>query len=58
MMQTAEATLGKMEGQMVSLDSIATHPEKQGRGYGTALGKIVTDIVSCSWTSFGGTLNK
>ena len=45
MSKTAEETLGKMRNQMVSLDSIATTPEKQGHGYGTALGKIVTAAV-------------
>lgn len=45
MEQLAEATLGEMQKEMVNLASIMTKPEKQGRGYGTALGKIVTDIV-------------
>ncbi|KAJ3488792.1 hypothetical protein NLI96_g2578 [Meripilus lineatus] len=45
MEQLAEATLGEMQKEMVNLASIMTKPEKQGRGYGTALGKIVTDIA-------------
>lgn len=46
MAQASEATLGRMKDHMVALDTIATTPEKQGRGYGTALGRIVTDVVS------------
>ena len=41
-----EETLGIRKEEMVCLEIIVTSPKKQGRGYGSALGKIVTAVVS------------
>lgn len=38
--------LGEREDEVIHLQVLATHPEKQGRGYGSALVRTVTGIVS------------
>ena len=45
-----EALAGR-EGEVVTLRILATSPEKQGRGYASALVRIVTDIVSACLAS-------
>lgn len=40
-----EKTLGQRQNDMYDIDTIGTHPAKQGRGYGSALSKAVLDEV-------------
>ena len=47
-----DEAIGARKAEMHCLEIIATSPEKQGRGYGSALAKLVTDVVSLSLSSF------
>lgn len=44
-MDGLQQTLGERLQDMVGLMALATRPSKQGRGYGSTLVRVITDIV-------------
>ena len=40
-----DSNFGEKIDNMFEIQALATHPAKQGRGYGTALVKVVNDMV-------------
>ncbi|EKM56557.1 uncharacterized protein PHACADRAFT_253756 [Phanerochaete carnosa HHB-10118-sp] len=61
-MNTAKEVLGDRTTKMIEVSGLATTPERQGRGYATALAHLATDLADArgvqSWLMSSNTINR